>query len=108
MRGAYDRVNATWLSGIARYRGSSLQSFSRELSRVLRELDDVRALTWSADLSDSLGRFQTQVRRLIEEVDAGARQETGGHREPAVLLETRGCTVRPSVAAAGNWPYLAF
>jgi len=35
-------------------------------------LDDARALTWSSELSDSLGRSQTQIRALIKELDDGA------------------------------------
>ena len=40
-----------------------------KLHRVAHELDDARALTWSADLSDTFGRLQAQIRRLIAEVD---------------------------------------
>src|ERR1700719_2128341 len=50
VRGVYDRLSAGLLSGIARYRGRSAQTFSRELQRVARGLDDARALTWSSDL----------------------------------------------------------
>jgi len=49
MRGVYDRVSAGLLGAITRYRGRSQQSFSEELRRVARELDDARALTWSSD-----------------------------------------------------------
>jgi hypothetical protein len=99
VRGAYDYLGAAWLGGIARYRGRSVQCCSAQLRLVIRELDDARALTWSADFSDSLGRFQLQIRRLIEEVDAGAHWEAGS---------TRICTGPPPAEAAANWPYLAF
>jgi hypothetical protein len=62
VRAVYDRASAGLLSGIAQYRGRSLQVFAVELQRVARELDDTRALTWSADLSDALGRSQIQIR----------------------------------------------
>jgi len=78
------------------------------LRRVVRELDDARALTWSAELSDSFGRSPLQLRQLIQEIDAGARRESGSHQESA----TRGdvlADARPDEggSAAANWPYLA-
>src|SRR5882724_8177987 len=76
VRGLYDRVIAAVLGGIARNRGRGLQTFSDELRRVARELDDARALTWSSDLSDALGRSQMQIRGLIEELDADAGVRT--------------------------------
>lgn len=108
VRGAYDCIRATWLGAIARYRGRSLQCCSAQLRLVIRELDDARALTWSPDLSDSLGRFQLQIRRVIEEVDAGANREAGSQGDAASHADGRVCTVQPRAGAAGNWPYLAF
>src|SRR5258708_38913727 len=58
VRGVYDRLSAGLLGGIARYRGRSHQTFSDELRRVARRLDDARALTWSSELRDTLGRAQ--------------------------------------------------
>jgi hypothetical protein len=108
LRGVYHRVSAGLLGGIARYRGRSLQSFSAELRSVARELDDARALTWSSDLSDTLGRSQTRIRALIKELDAGARNEVGSRHETAPRVETRTGAVRDdSGSVAGNWPYLA-
>jgi hypothetical protein len=109
LRGAYDRVGASVLAVVARYRGRSLQTLSAELRRVVRELDDARALTLSADLSESFGRSQTQIRKLIEELEAGARDEAGTYHETA-SREARADDTRPNAAgsAAANWPYLAF
>jgi hypothetical protein len=108
LRGLYDRVSAGLLGGIARYRGRSLQIFSDELRRVARELDDARALTLSSDLSDTLGRSQTRIRGLIQELDADARNEAGSRHETAPRVETRTGAVRnDSGSVAGNWPYLA-
>src|ERR1700687_1997621 len=75
VRGVYDLFSAGLLAGFARYRGRSLQIFSLELQRLARELDDARALTWSSDLSDTLGRTQKQIRTLIAELDAAGRPE---------------------------------
>src|SRR5216683_2480226 len=112
VRGVYDRASAGLLGGIARYRGRSQQTFSDELRRVARELDDARALTWSSDLSDTLGRSQMQIRELIKELDAVARNESGSRHETAPRVETRIGAVRYDTAVrddsgsvAGNWPY---
>jgi hypothetical protein len=69
-------------------------------------LDDARALTWSADLSDTLGRSQIQIRTLIKELDADAPSEVASRRETFARVETRdGRDDAGSVA--GDWPYLA-
>jgi hypothetical protein len=108
IRGIYNRVSAGLLGGIARYRDRSLQAFSDELRRVARELDDARALTWSSDLSDTLGRSQTRIRGLIKDLDAGVHNEAGSRHETAPRVETRAGAVRDdSSSVAGSWPYLA-
>jgi hypothetical protein len=108
-RGACHRVSARMLAAIASHRGRSLLTLSGELRRVVAELDDARALTWSAELSDTFGRSQTQIRRLIQELDAGARNDAGSVRAAAVGIDAR---VEASPGDAGgtaaNWPYLAF
>jgi hypothetical protein len=109
LRGACHRVSARMLATIASHRGRSLQTLSGELRRVVGELDDARALTWSADLSDTFGRSQTQIRMLIQELDAGASNEAGSLLEAGVRIEAR-AEARPGDArgTAANWPYLAF
>jgi len=94
-------------------RGNSLQIFSAELMRLARELDNTRALTWSADLSDTLGRLQTEIRRSLAEAGAGARKE--GARKEAGSFSDMGAAAESRVNAArnadggleANWPYLA-
>jgi len=109
LRRLYDRVSAGLLGAAARYRGRVHLIFAEELRRVARELDDARALTWSPDLSDSLGRSQMEIRRLMMEVEEG---EGGLHDErryrPAAQLETRTGPDRGQAGeVTGNWPYLA-
>jgi hypothetical protein len=107
VRAAYDRVSAGLLSGIAQYRGRSLQVFSTELQRVAREMDDTRALTWSADLSEGLGRLQAEFRRLVMEVNCAARKEAGMHHPTTVQGELRSAGAGDdSRAVAAHWPYL--
>ncbi len=119
VRGLYDRINADLLRRVARYRGESLHIFADELRRVAREVDDARALTWSSDLSDSLGRFQAQIRDLIKELDACTRDPVDARPEtaPRIATHTPGSLRCDSArhdagrqdadGVAGVWPYLA-
>ena len=103
-RAIYDHVYAAVSGGIARYRGRSFQFYCGELRRVARELDDARALTWSPDLSDDLGRSQARLQRLIRELEVAALVEVGGD---AVGLDTPARAARADGATVeGNWPYL--
>lgn len=102
LRRVYGGIRASLLSSAARYSGRSLQALSDELQNVARELDDARALTWSTDLSDTLGRSQTQIRRLMAEVDAVDGGAVGARK-----VETR-TAIEGETHLAGNWPYLAF
>jgi hypothetical protein len=109
VRAAYHRVSAAILGAIARYRGRPCQIYAGELRHVARELDDTRALTWSVDLSDALDRLLTQIRRLLQELDAGALAEAGVQRETAPRAGVRAEAVREEAKTiAGDWPYLAF
>ena len=111
----YGGVRADVLGGAARYGKRNLRILSDELQNVARELDDARALTWSAELSDTFGRSQSQIRRLIAEAGSGARQHEGA-RQTAVARNAMASRVEARVSAvqdgstnlAGNWPYLAF
>ena len=68
---------ATLASAMAHRRGMATGQLLAKLRRVARELDNVRTVTWSADLSDSLGRAQIHVRNLLQRVEIYARQEAG-------------------------------
>jgi len=107
LRADYDRLSAAWRGGITRYRRRSLQALSDELRRVARELDDARALTWSAEMSNTFGRLQVHVRKLLRELDLGVRSDAGSHDDPVSALQPEiGTSADGDVA--GNWPYLAF
>jgi len=109
LRGIYNRLVAGTVGATARRQERRLQAFYPELLRVARELDDARALTWSAELSDTLGRSQTEIRGLLRELHAGARSEAGPPREMAPEVEARTGAARADAGSvAGNWPYLAF
>ena len=106
LRTLVDGIRANVLGSVARDRKRSLAMLAHEVQSVARELDDARALTWSAELSDDFGRAQIQMRRLMSEL-GGSRQGTGLR---AARAPTRGlAAIREDESdVAGNWPYLAF
>jgi hypothetical protein len=107
VRGVYDRLSAGLLSAVARSQARSPQILSRELQLVARKLDDARALTWSSDLSDTMGRAQMQIRTLIKELDSDAAAVASRH-ETLARVDTRAIDGRQDAeSVAGNWPYLA-
>ena len=108
LRTIYNHIAATLLAGLAQRRGRECRTFAVELQRVSRELDDVRALTWSSELGDTLGRAQMHIRRLVVAADIAARKEGGPSYRPTrmdtpVMAHSRD----GSSPAAGRWPYLA-
>jgi hypothetical protein len=66
--GAADRFNSYLQAALANMRGQGMRVFLQQMTAAARELDDTRALTLCADLSDALGRAQQNVRALIDEV----------------------------------------
>jgi hypothetical protein len=75
------------------------------LQIVAREVDDVRALTWSPELSDALGRVQIQMRRLANELDLGTLAETGTAMMSRVKAESSNSL--DQITVDNSWPYLA-
>ena len=62
---------------------------AEELEHAARELDDVRALTRSPELSDVLGRLQVNVRRLLK---PPTREQRHTHAQ--------------DIGLASDWPYM--
>jgi hypothetical protein len=75
--------------------------FAQQLQLLSRALNDTRALSWSADLGDDLGRAQWQLLRLQQELSAAVAQERGAHTESQVDVSSNNAG-RPA-----DWPYLA-
>ncbi len=69
---------------------------------------DARALTWSPDLSDALGRLQSQMHRLAHELNTGVRSESAiaaPRVKPFVRVETPSpWTASPSRTPGPTWP----
>jgi hypothetical protein len=125
-RAGYDRLNARFMAMIARCRDTSAQVFCESLWDVARELDDARALTWSAELGDTLGRAQLQLRQLLREFEAATLHEAHAHRTTLAPLKSRTASrnasrtlprtesrARPAMdrdelnTRPAPWPYLA-
>jgi hypothetical protein len=112
VRAAYDRLNARFMAMLARRQGTSARAFCEALWGVARELDDARALTLSAELSDTLGRAQLQMRQLLREFEAATLLEANAHRLTTAPPKSR-TAARPSAsrdqpdAKPATWPYLA-
>jgi hypothetical protein len=93
----------------------ALRYLGSQLRRLAHELDDVRALTWAADLSDLLGRSQREIRELLTatecvtqmgSVQSGAAPTGQVGAVPLGSAGVEGASERPLPAA--DWPYLAF
>ncbi len=109
LRSLYDGAAAAMAGAVARNRGGGDARYLHCLHRVARELDDARALTWSPQLSDALGRLQSEIRLLMKELAAGERVEAGSRHEAASRCEAGAVSRRSGTSGvAANWPYLAF
>ena len=103
-----DRAIASMAAFTARRQNRRFSCYAPELQGVAREVADVRALTWSADLSDALGRAQLQLRRLAQQLDAGAQHEVGAVSTPRIkTVRAEAGGVLEEIATETNWPYLA-
>jgi hypothetical protein len=101
LREALGHLLATLTGFVARKQGKTSRVFAEQLELLARELDDVRALTWSGDLSDALGRARTHLYRLRDDVAFEVRRETGAMAAIRIEAQTA------AEPAQSNWPYLA-
>jgi hypothetical protein len=109
LRDVADGVIASLTALYARRQNRILSVCAQQLRTVEREVNDVRALTWSQDLSDALGRMQIQMRRLAHEFDLGAVEESGAAVMPRTkaLARAAGVNSLEEISAETAWPYLA-
>jgi hypothetical protein len=110
IRGLADRAIAAMAALAARRQHRRFSVYAPQLQYLAREVADVRALTWSADLSDALGRAQLQLRRLAKELDAGVQHEAGAHTMPRITAVARAQENGGALEELGtetHWPYLA-
>lgn len=88
---------------------SGLTHFEAELRALQGHLDDTRALIWSSDFSDTLGRSQYEISSLLEDIG----QVTGSESVPVDRLPKRAPRTEELVGSLASsvpadWPYLAF
>jgi hypothetical protein len=104
-----DRAGAAIAAFAARRQNRLFTVYAPELQTVAREVADVRALTWSPDLSDALGRAQLQLRALAKQLDAGAQHESGAVSMPRVkaVVRAEANGALEDMGTEANWPYLA-
>jgi hypothetical protein len=83
--------------------------YAQQLRNVAREVDDARALTWSPELSDALGRVQIRMQRLATELELSALAESGASVTQRAKVVTCAETSNSldEIAADTGWPYLA-
>lgn len=109
LRELTDGLFASLVASNARRQNRCLSVYAQQLQSVGREVDDVRSLTWSPDLSDALGRMQTQMSRLVNELELGARGDSGAAQMP--LAKAIACPETSDsldeITADSSWPYLA-
>jgi hypothetical protein len=86
------------------YRKRPMDALQRELQGLSRVLDDMRSLTLSPDLSDTLGRGQVAMRHLLGEIGNKARIEGGSRQQE---LHTKPRVAMTSAVTPGTSPYLA-
>jgi len=117
-----NRLAAEWIALVHKDRSSGLKAYASELQSLSRQLDDARALTWSTDFSDALGRSKSEIKTLLRTLDVES-QSVETEPVPLEPLETR-LPVRTARAGSvprtdtlvgelakgfeTDWPYLAF
>jgi hypothetical protein len=104
-----DLLFACWSTLAARRRHRRFEAYALQFQTLARAVDDVRALTWSPDLSDALGRMQLRMHRLANELGAAARTECGAtaaSHQSAPLYVNNNAQL-DEISVENNWPYLA-
>jgi hypothetical protein len=72
----------------------------------MRRLDDTRALCWSSDFSETLGRSQYEFRSLLEDL-AQITQSSVSLPKRATRTDKDGLVGGLARTVEGDWPYLA-
>jgi hypothetical protein len=103
------RTTAAYLALVHRDRAQGLKNYESQLQALARHLDDTRALIWSSDFSDTLGRSQYEIRSLLEDL-ARVTHSAPPAAERVPKRAPRGEALVGELAQTidGDWPYLAF
>jgi hypothetical protein len=84
---------------VAVKQGRAHSVFAQQLQILGRELQDTRALSWSADLGDALGRAHWRLLRSLQDLRVGVTSESGSQTAFTETQETASDT-------PADWPYL--
>ena len=119
-----NRMTAEWIALMSKDRSSGLKAYASELESLSRRLVDARALTWSTDFSDALGRSLNEIKTLLGSLAVEVHgAETKTVPTKTVPVETRlpvrtsrshnparadGLVGELAQGFEGDWPYLAF
>jgi hypothetical protein len=103
-----NRVVAMLIAMIAKNRLQGLRAYEAELLVLMKQLEDARALTWSTEFSDTLGRSLAEVRALMTDIAMETKSEIPAARQPAQPARTDSLVGELAKTIEGDWPYLAF
>jgi hypothetical protein len=109
-----NRFAAAYLGLLCKDRSQGHKAFKAQLQSLSGQLDDARALTWSTEFSDTLGRSQNEIKSLIQALQPATPKEVRVERVPARPARAE-ATARAGRLVGeleqtfeGDWPYLAF
>jgi hypothetical protein len=103
-----NRLAAWYLALVCKDRIHALKEYESRLCALVRQLEDTRALAWSSDFSDSLGRAVYDISSLLD--DLGPVTQSAATRQRLPVRAPRGEQLVDNLGSAipGDWPYLAF
>ena len=104
-----NRLFASFLAMTSRDRVQALKRFESQVHALMRHLDDTRALSWSSDFSDTLGRSQYELQSLLEDLAQITKSTVpAAERLPKRANRTDNLVGEIARTVEGDWPYLAF
>jgi len=99
---------ASFLAMITKDEVQALKRFESQVHMLMRHLDDTRALCWSSDFSDTLGRSQYELQSLLEDLAQITKSTVPAARLPERADRTDSLVGELARTVEGDWPYLAF
>ena len=102
-----NRLFASLLAATTRNRLQAFKRYESQLQVLVRHLDDTRALSWSSDFSDTLGRSQYEFQSLLEDL-AQITESSVPTGSPTRATRTDDLVGGLARTVEGDWPYLAF
>lgn len=102
-----NRLLATYLALLCKERVQGLKLYESRLHGLARQLDDARALTWSTEFSDSLGRSQAEIKSLLQLIATETQSAPAPARLPVRAAGANGLVGELAQGIEGDWPYLA-